>query len=77
MFACLLIYKRLTFKHVILFQFTSIITTNLKHQHMQKWKWMELPPTSFLQTAQGNLSSTVTFPPFLLLNIIFFLATDV
>ena len=42
----------------------------LCNQHLQNWHRMKLLPTPFLQTAQGNLPSIVTFTAFLLRIII-------
>ena len=49
-----LLMSDVTFKTVILYQFTFNTTASLMHHPLQKWQRMELIPPPFLNTAEVN-----------------------
>ena len=68
-------YARLKFKLAIPFQFTSNTTSSLICPTPANWQMTELLSTLFLHTPTGSLPSTVTFPAFSPLIIVFVFLT--
>ena len=75
-YVCLLFFTCLTFKLAILFQLTSKPLHLRCTYHLQYQQRMEFLPTPFLQTAQGNLFSSVTLPTSSLLIFVFVFLTS-